>query len=130
MKVSDFRNYLTIPMLGLVTAISIGATAGWTQPSVIELPDGTRSMKVSYSDLNLRSDSGVEILNRRVRHAANIVCGVSRGTPLGEYQRSRKCYRKSVSRATHAVKVAVARVRGGTQFASANGSSATPAAQR
>ena len=78
MKVSKFKNYVTIPMLAVVAAFSIGATASnRSQPAVIELPDGTRSMKVSYSDLNLRSDSGVKTLNRRVRHAANIVCGVS-----------------------------------------------------
>ena len=130
MKLSKFTSYVTVPMVGLVAILSIGATAGTAERSVIELPDGTRSMTVAYSDLNLRSDSGVQTLNRRVRHAANIVCGVKRGVALWEYQQSRKCYRKSLAKASHAVKIAVARVRTGTQFASANGSSATPAAQR
>lgn len=53
---------------------------------------------VSYGDLNLRTASGVETLNGRVRRAAKQVCGISNGTePLYAEMNGRTCWRAAVA---------------------------------
>ena len=42
----------------------------------------TTSVLVSYSDLNLRSDAGVKVLDRRLASAIRSVCGEHDGTAV------------------------------------------------
>jgi UrcA family protein len=37
--------------------------------------ESVRQVTVRYDDLNLTSASGIEVLEQRIRHAAEIVCG-------------------------------------------------------
>lgn len=75
---------------------------------------------VSYADLNLASDNGVQRLTHRVRSAAKQVCDADRQgvRPLSTTMISQQCYRESMTRASGDIQVAVDRVRNGTQVAS------------
>jgi UrcA family protein len=42
----------------------------------------TTSVAVSYSDLNLRSDAGVKVLDRRLANAIRSACGVHNGSAV------------------------------------------------
>lgn len=65
---------LAYVMMGLVLATSLPATA--------VLAEDARAMKVDFSDLDLRSDAGVERLDDRLRRAISRVCG---DLPRGGY---------------------------------------------
>lgn len=127
----NYKNYFTVPILTIVAALSTGAIAGdQSRPAVIELPDGTRSIKVSFADVDLRSDDGVEQLNHRIRQAARTVCNVSFANGWDEFVASRQCVRKAVIKASDQLKVAVARVRDGRQMAIAENSKSSTGAPR
>lgn len=75
---------------------------------------------VSYADLNLANDNGVQRLTHRVRNAAKQVCGAAGQDirPLPTVMISQRCYRDSMTRASDDIQVAVDHVRNGTQVAS------------
>lgn len=126
-----YKNYLTVPILMIVAALSTGAIAGdQPTPAVIELPDGTRSIKVSYTNVDLRKDDGVEQLNHRIKQAARTVCGFSYAHGWEDYIASRNCVRKAITKASNQVKVAVARARDGKQLAIVENSKSSTGAPR
>lgn len=71
------------------------------------------TMFVSFADLNLNSDRGVDILDRRIRHAAEQVCG---GQPQGNLLFGgpmRQCQRETLAACRPARDRAIAAVRNG-----------------
>ncbi|ATE63996.1 UrcA family protein [Rhizorhabdus dicambivorans] len=78
----------------------------------------TTSTEVRYADLNLADGAGKAQLHARIKHAANLVCGVPGQLSLSEYSAARKCARKAVAKAQPQIDLALARV--GTDYA-ANG---------
>lgn len=88
-------------------------------PMVSTARQDTRSIAVSYADLNLLSDSGVERLNTRVRSAAKSVCDARDARkPLRELLQSNKCFDGAMDRASQDIEVAIAEQRSGNQLAS------------
>lgn len=78
----------------------------------------SRSITVSYADLNLMSEPGVARLNTRVNSAADSVCGVRGTRSLHETLAARECKTATMSRAARDVEFAIAAQRGNSQFAS------------
>lgn len=59
------------------------------------------TVRVSYSDLNVRSPAGARILYARLKQASNKACGVDSHRVLGSIQRvthSKQCYRELLDR--------------------------------
>ncbi len=119
MRFSIIKNYVTIPLFAVLAVTSHGAMAGGQSQPLRVLQDDTRSMAVSYADLDLRQEAGVRTLSRRIKHAAQTVCDVSSAMDVSSNWAARRCYRQSVARAMGAVEVAVARKRSDQQLASA-----------
>jgi UrcA family protein len=65
------------------------ATAGIAAPAFAQ--DDTRSVSVSYDDLNLSSERGRERLTTRVRMAVQKVCGSPGRVTLRERVAEREC---------------------------------------
>ncbi|RJF93256.1 UrcA family protein [Sphingomonas cavernae] len=80
--------------------------------------DGVRTMAVSYADLNLRSDDGVNRLSGRVHRAAQFVCDLgTRVEPVEQRQDGRNCYDGAMNRANRDIAIAVAAARSSDQLA-------------
>ncbi len=74
---------------GLLLASSAFAAAAGDAPSV----------RVSYSDLDLTQDAGVERLYARLRRAANQVCDSADNRDLAAFARRESCVRHALDRA-------------------------------
>lgn len=64
------------------------------------------AVKVSYDDLNIDNDAGVETLYRRLKNASAEVCGYSRfksQRPVLKDTESRLCYQKTLTRAVQQI---------------------------
>jgi len=82
----------------LITAGAIKAAPALAEPSSAE----TRTY-VSYvqtSDLNLSSEGGRRVLDRRLAQAAREVCGTPSGADLAGLNEARACRADAVARAT------------------------------
>lgn len=82
----------------------------------------TRTRAVSYADLDLQSDAGVNRLNRRIKSAARYVCG-----PIGsrEYSLTKyvmDCRADAIANANRAVVTVLATAKSGDRLALRSGS--------
>jgi UrcA family protein len=66
--------------------------------------DTPRRASLSYAELNLNSDAGAQVLERRIRYAARQACGFRRG-PMDLYERAeiRRCMRDAIAQGTSEV---------------------------
>ena len=86
--------------LSLFVLISVLALGAFAAPATAE----TREQRVSYADLDVSSDAGADALLRRVRRAAEHVCGYrSAQRFLRERAEARACVIDSTNRAVVAV---------------------------
>jgi UrcA family protein len=85
----------TVAALG-VASLAIGAHAG---ESVVGVPART----VHYSDLNLNTQAGAEVLYKRIRSAAEQVCGDVGSRQLEEAAAARACVDQAVVASIRAV---------------------------
>jgi UrcA family protein len=61
----------------------------------------TPSIVVSYSDLNLRSEAGVKVLDRRLANAVRTVCGDEDGSAVSEFRfAAQRCVREKSAEVT------------------------------
>ena len=61
-------------------------------PAGAQAKEATTAVHVSYADLNLRSESGLRTLDRRLAHAVKTVCGVEDGsTQMTRQLEARRC---------------------------------------
>jgi UrcA family protein len=63
----------------------------------------SRSMTVSYRDLNLSTIEGATVLYQRLRHAATAVCDERGTTAVDSYQVWQACYRAAMADAVRKV---------------------------
>ncbi|MEL6541472.1 MAG: UrcA family protein [Pseudomonadota bacterium] len=84
----------------LTAAIAAPAT------SAQAAPEG-KSVLVPIADLNLNSQSGREVLDRRIAKAVNTVCGQATG-PLAYRTAAKKCQAKTMAVAKQSRDLAVA----------------------
>ena len=85
----------TVAALG-VTSFAIGAHA---DESVVRVPART----VHYSDVNLDTQAGAEVLYKRIRNAAEQVCGDVGSRQLEEAAAARACVEQAVVGSVRAV---------------------------
>ena len=64
--------------------------------------DGTRSIKVGYSDLDLTTQAGADTLYHRIRGAARQVCGYD-GSSFWDQRSFRNCFNGAVGNAVATV---------------------------
>lgn len=74
-------------------ALALAAAAAFAAPAALAQTEA-KSIRVEYKDLNLSSEKGQEILERRLETAARKVCGISSHTTGTHLIRpaARKCY--------------------------------------
>jgi UrcA family protein len=65
--------------------------------------DNVPKQEVSYQDLNLNSNAGVQALYRRIHVAANEVCGRVNPRDLADWQVKTACVERAVSEAVATV---------------------------
>lgn len=82
----------------------------------------SRSATVSFGDLNLASQTGVDRLQTRIHGAARQVCGISAPAPLTEVKFNRDCYNGAVASAQPGFDEAVAAARHGVVIVGAGAS--------
>lgn len=61
---------------------------------------------VNYADINLRTPAGAAVLNRRIAHAAEQVCGFSGDRDLARRAQFNACKTRAVADAVAAVAIA------------------------
>jgi UrcA family protein len=86
----------------IIALAAIGSTLAATGVAAPALAKTTRTMVVEYSDLNLATAEGQEVLERRIDQAAKKVCGIGEvrtGTRL-DSSNARPCYLAAKAGAT------------------------------
>lgn len=81
----------------------------------------TNSVLVSFGDLNLNSERGIQVLDRRIRFAAETVCGGQAESNVMFGGPSRQCQRETIARVAPIRSRILAAARSGdtSRFASA-----------
>ena len=90
--ISGPNRVLKTLMMGAMVLASYGA-------SMPAAADRARQISVRYDDLNLSSASGIEVLKRRIRGAAEIVCGEADTRELSGSMLRRQCVREAADAA-------------------------------
>lgn len=102
-------------LLSLLGAAVLGAVATATPASAHATT--SRSITVHSADLDLTSDAGTTTLDRRIRGAANRVCGMSGAFMLREKMDAAACRTAAIAGASAQVQLAVAAARQGRDYA-------------
>jgi UrcA family protein len=98
----------TFPALAALLVAS-----AFVAPTVSQAAD-TNSVRVSYADLNLASDSGRDSLQSRIAFAAETVCGPADHRDVPFTQDVRECRVNTIADAQPAFQAAVNSARHGT----------------
>ena len=77
----------TFGMTGLTAAVVIGLVASGGGAPAASVGDNPLSMKIQYTDLDLGSAKGAEVMLKRIQGAAREVCGWAPEDPLFAYYR-------------------------------------------
>jgi len=96
-----------IKTFGATLALTAAATIAASAPALAAQADAKASAHVPYSDLNLSSAQGREVLDRRIVRAIEKVCGQTTGN-IGLDASVRECQRETRSTAREARDLAVA----------------------
>ena len=89
----------------MITAATVGLFVTSAPAFAAENEDG---IEVSYADLNLSSQVGREILDRRLRNAVQSACGGPVGRNLSAWRATRKCIDDTMPEAEAQARLAVA----------------------
>jgi UrcA family protein len=101
-------------MLKAIPAFAaLAAAAALVVPTVSHAADAN-SVRVSYADLNLASDSGAQSLQRRITFAARVVCEFEDSRQMDIAKATNFCRNDAIERARPAYETAVAAARHGT----------------
>jgi len=95
----------------IVAALAVAAAL--VVPTVSQAAESS-SVRVSFADLNLASDSGAQALHSRIVRAARIVCDREDSRVLALATPTGKCRNQAVEGAKPAYEAAVAAARHGT----------------
>ena len=92
--------FLTTPVLCLAAAAALSCAA----PALAQTSDTVPSVSVKYSDANIGSPAGAQVLLKRIEAAANTACG---GAPdirqLDRWASFEACRTSAVARAVAAI---------------------------
>ena len=98
----------TIPALA-----ALGISAALLIPTLSQAAE-SRSVRVSYADLNLASDAGANSLERRITFAARVACQIEDSKMMGVQATTDLCRSDAIEGARPAYEAAVAAARHGT----------------
>ena len=102
-----------------VPVLLLAATPAAAHPLVSTAPLGnTKSVTVSYADLNLESESGLTRLDSRLRAASRSVCPDSE--PMIRQAVTARCFRIALGNSREAARQMIAARQSGTQLAGAS----------
>jgi UrcA family protein len=93
-------------------AAALVASAALVLPTVSRADEAT-SMRVSYADLNLASDTGQHTLQNRIVFAARVVCQLEDSRQLPIWTATNRCRNGAIESARPAYEAAVASARHG-----------------
>lgn len=95
--------------ISIVGAAALAVVPVSAEPPVTVTADtGLPTARVSFGDLNLGSASGLAALHRRVRHAAQILCGKADSSQLKRLARKKRCVGEAIGGAQTQIARAVA----------------------
>lgn len=97
----------------LAAAAAVAVAAALVVPTVSQAAESV-SMRVSYADLNLASDAGSHVLQRRIAIAARVVCGFEESRLYDVIIATNACRTGAIEGARPAYEAAVASARHGT----------------
>lgn len=100
-------------MLKTLPAMAALAIASALVVPTVSQAAETDSVRVSYADLDLRSDPGRASLQGRIAHAAEVLCGSADHRDIPFTQRVRECHRDTIADAQPAYDAAVNSARHG-----------------
>jgi UrcA family protein len=95
-------------MLKTLAALAAALAASALVVPTAGLAQETESVRVSYADLNLATDLGQSVLERRIGRAAQAVCGVADNRVLKEWAFMKDCRNGAIAGAQPAFQAAVA----------------------
>jgi UrcA family protein len=97
----------------LAAAAAVAVAAALVVPTVSQAAESV-SMRVSYADLNLASDQGSQLLQRRIAIAARVVCGFEESKQYDVVIATNACRSGAIEGARPAFEAAIASARHGT----------------
>jgi UrcA family protein len=101
-------------MMKTVSALAaVVAASAFVLPTVSQAEE-SNSVLVSYADLNLGSDVGQQVLQRRITGAARTVCVIEDSRQLALRSATNACRSDAIAGAQPAYAAAVAAARSGT----------------
>ena len=101
-------------MLRAIPAFAaVVAAAALVVPTVSQAAE-SNSMRVSYADLNLASDAGANVLQRRIGFAARVVCEIEDSRQLPLATATNLCRSDTIASVQPAYEAALASARHGT----------------
>ena len=103
-------------MLGMFMVLAAGAALA---DNSIATTDDRPKARVEYQDLNLRSEEGVNQLQRRIRQAAEDICGDFDNRDLKQHAVVGHCREAVLASARQQTEVAINRSRSGTSAVAA-----------
>jgi UrcA family protein len=100
---SRMRRPLQLLMLVAMGSVAAAAAAA-ADARIGDSGDDVVSVKVEYGDLNLTTQKGKDALERRIRHAADLVCGSPDARSLVMSAEYRACMTSATNTAWSQVK--------------------------
>lgn len=101
-------------MLKSISAVAAVLAATALVAPTVSQAAARESVRVSYADLNLGSDTGQRILGQRIDHAARTVCMVGKWRNLALVHATEECRDETIAAARPAFEAAVHDARRGT----------------
>jgi UrcA family protein len=95
-------------MLKTICALAALAIASALVAPTVSQAEEPNSVRVSFADLNLASDSGQRTLQRRITGAARTVCVIEDSRELGLSRATNDCRNDAIASARPAYEAAVA----------------------
>jgi UrcA family protein len=100
-------------MLKAIPALAALAVASVLVTPTVSQAAESDGFRVSYADLDLASDAGQYLLQRRIAHGARVVCVIEDSRELALATETNLCRSDAIARAQPAYEAAVASARQG-----------------
>jgi UrcA family protein len=100
-----------------MTAALALAGAVISSPAYARIDSDAKSVTVKTADLNLSAEAGRAVLTRRIKHAAEIVCGRAYPADVRATMETRACRTDAVANAMPQVQLALAKTARGERLA-------------
>jgi len=103
MRYKTVGKFSTVRLIGLAAIMSAYIVHAGADPAAASRYRETRTITVTYGDLDLSKTAGIEKLYQRLKVAARNVCGSRDVRDLNAVQDWRRCYRSALAGAVRDV---------------------------